>query len=298
MNFSTIAKEDTVQSLMSRLVFYESYLSKLDGSAAQEGVMEGLGSVLIGLSEVSMRLLFSLRANLFSFYKSLKRSEIHEFAEAHMIRLKQVEALSFNTVMDETIPVPSEMTARYLAAVQTVNELYNALDILQSIQTFGKILIQVRKGIVLDSPNYGVDLIQLAQFNEVKMAKVNTAVANHNANYTGEQNGKHERLFKEAYTSMQEFRDVRTLLTGMEAHLQEAKTVLDLMEESNKTLNQIAATLSKTETIQVDFMKQLVICIRNMASMMDIYGTACHAQMALEHNHVCVIETLINITNE
>lgn len=300
MKFSTIVdKEDTFQSLMDRLSFYEKYLTKLDnGSVAQEGVMSGLGSMLVGLSEISMRLLFSLRANLFSFHKSLKRSEIREYTESHMIQVKQIEDLSFNTIMDSKIPVPSEMTARYLPAAQMVNELYAALDILQTIQNFSKIMVQVRRGVTMDTPNYGVDLIQLAQFNEMKMKKVNAAVANHNANFAGEKTGKNDRLFKEAYASMQEFRDVRTLLTSMEKNLQEADTVLGQMESANKTLNQVATTLSKTNTVQVDFMKQLVICIRNMASMVDIYGTACHAQMALEHNHVCVIGTLINNTKE
>lgn len=290
-------REDSYQSLMRNLDFYEKYLNSLD-TTAQEGVASSLGAMLIGLGDISMRLLATLRTNLFAFYKSYKRSEIREYFEGHMISVKRLEAVPFNTFMDMVIPVPSEMTSRYMTAIESVEALYSALDIKNTIDAFNRIMIQVRKGVVRDEPNYGVDLAQLAQFNELKMKKVNTAVAAHNANFAGEKGGKNSREFKTAYASMQEFRDVRTKLTSMEGHLQEVESVLNTMQSANNTLNQVAVTLDKTNDIQADFLKQLVVSIRNMASMLDIYGTACQAQMALEHNHVCVIETIENQIEE
>lgn len=283
--------EDSYQSLMRNLSFYEKYLNSVEVNG-EEGVMEGLSAMLIGLGDISMRLLTTMRTNLFAFYKSFKRSEIREYFEGHMASVKQIEAVPFNTFMDVEIPVPSEMTARYMAAVEAVEELYTALDIVNTINTFNKVMIQVRKGVVRDEPNYGVDLAQLAQFNEMKMQKVNAAVAAHNANFAGKKGENNARPFKNAYASMQEFRDVRTKLTDMESHLQEVNSVLNTMQSANSTLTQVANTLDKTKDVQVDFLKQLVISVRNMASMIDIYGTACNAQMALEHNHVCVIETI------
>lgn len=290
-------REDTYQSLMRNLDFYEKYLNSIDISA-QEGVASSLGSMLIGLGDISMRLLTTLRTNLFSFYKSYKRSEIKEFYEGHMVSVKRIEAVPFNTFMDMDIPVPSEMTARYMSAIETVEELYSALDIQNTINAFNKVMIQVRKGVVRDEPNYGIDLVQLAQFNDIKMKKVNAAVAAHNANFAGEKGGKNARAFKSAYASMQEFRDVRAKLISMEGHLQSVEGVLNTMQSANNTLNQVATTLDKTENVQADFLKQLVVSIRNMASMLDIYGTACQAQMAIEHNHVCVIETIENQMND
>lgn len=283
--------EDSYQSLMRNLSFYEKYLNSVEVNG-EEGVMEGLSAMLIGLGDISMRLLTTMRTNLFAFYKSFKRSEIREYFEGHMASVKQIEAVPFNTFMDIEIPVPSEMTARYMAAVEAVEELYTALDIVNTINTFNKVMIQVRKGVVRDEPNYGVDLAQLAQFNEMKMQKVNAAVAAHNANFAGKKSENNARPFKNAYASMQEFRDVRTKLTDMESHLQEVNSVLNTMQSANSTLTQVANTLDKTKDVQADFLKQLVISVRNMASMIDIYGTACNAQMALEHNHVCVIETI------
>lgn len=290
-------REDTYQSLMRNLDFYEKYLNSLDNNA-QEGVVSSLGSMLIGLGDISARLLTTLRTNLFSFYKSYKRSEIKEFFEGHMISVKRIESVPFNTFMDMDIPVPSEMTSRYLSAIETVEELYQALDIQNTITAFNKVMIQVRKGVVRDEPNYGVDLVQLAQFNDIKMKKVNAAVAAHNANFAGEKGGKNSRAFKTAYASMQEFRDVRTKLISMEGHLQAVEGVLNTMQSANNTLNQVAVTLDKTNDVQADFLKELVTSIRNMASMLDIYGTACQAQMAIEHNHVCVIESIENQMND
>lgn len=283
--------EDSYQSLMRNLSFYEKYLNSVEVNG-EEGVMEGLSAMLIGLGDISMRLLTTMRTNLFAFYKSFKRSEIREYFEGHMASVKQIEAVPFNTFMDVEIPVPSEMTARYMSAVEAVEDLYSALDIMNTISAFNKVMIQVRKGVVRDEPNYGVDLAQLAQFNEMKMKKVNEAVAAHNANFAGKKGENNARPFKNAYASMQEFRDVRSKLTSMESHLQEVDSVLNTMQSANSTLNQVANTLDKTKDVQVDFLKQLVISVRNMASMIDIYGTACNAQMALEHNHVCVIETI------
>lgn len=288
--------EDTYESLMRNLSFYEKYLGSLDVNA-QEGVVDGLGSMLVGLSDISMRLLCTLRTNLFSFYKSFKRSEIREYFEGHMVSVKQIEGVPFNTYMDMMVPAPAEMTARYMSAVDTVEALYNALDILNTINTFNKVMIQVRKGVVRDEPNYGVDLIQLTHFNELKMKKVNEAVAAHNANFAGDKGKENARAFKNAYASMQEFKDVRVKLIGMEHHLQEVESVLSTMQSANQTLSQVANTLDKTKDIQVDFMKQLVVSVRNMASMVDIYGTACRAQMALEHNHICVMETITSQAN-
>lgn len=286
-------QEDSYQSLMRSLGFYETYLNNLDTNAT-EGVIEGLGSMLLGLSDISMRLLTTLRTNVFSFYKNLKRSEIREYFEGHMASVKRAEALSFNNFMDMEVPVPAEMTSRFMPAVDAVEQLYAALDIVNTIQAFNKVMIQVRKGVVRDEPNYGVDLVQLAQFNEIKMKKVNAAVAAHNANFAGDKAEKNARQFKDVYASMKEFADVRQKLISMEFHLQEVNTVLGTMQTANQTLNQVAITLDKTKDIQTDFIKQLVIAVRNMASMVDIYGTACHAQMALEHNHVCVLETIQN----
>lgn len=290
-------REDTYQSLMRNLAFYEKYLSSIEANA-QEGVVDGLGAMLISLSDISMRLLCTLKTNLFSFYKDFKRSEIREYSEGHMLKIRQIEAVPFNTYMDTEIPMPSEMTGRYMSAVEAVENLYTALDIVNAINTFNGVMLQVRKGVVRDEPNYGVDVAQLAQFNEFKMKKVNEAVAAHNANFAGEKTGANTRLFKEGYASMQEFRAVRQKLIAMEHHLQEVKEVLVIMENSNKTLAQVANTLDKTKDVQVDFMKQLVVAVRNMASMVDIFGTACNAQMALEHNHVCVLETINDASAE
>ena len=284
-------REDTYQSLMRNLDFYEKYLNSLEANG-EEGVVEGLSAMLIGLGDISVRLLATMRTNLFSFYKSFKRSEIREYFEGHMVSVKRIEAIPFNTFMNVEIPAPAEMTARYMSAVEAVANLYGALDIVNTINAFNKVMVQVRKGVVRDEPNYGVDLAQLAQFNEIKMKKVNEAVAAHNANFAGKKGEKNERPFKDAYASMQEFRDVRSKLTEMEFHLQEVDGVLNTMQSANATLTQVANTLDKTKEVQADFIKQLVISVRNMASMLDIYGTACNAQMALEHNHVCVIETI------
>ena len=289
--------EDSYQSLMRNLSFYEKYLNSVEVTG-EEGVMEGLSAMLIGLGDISMRLLTTMRTNLFAFYKSFKRSEIREYFEGHMVSVKRIEAVPFNTFMDVDIPVPAEMTARYMSAVDAVENLYNSLDIINTINAFNKVMIQVRKGVVRDEPNYGVDLAQLAQFNEMKMKKVNEAVAAHNANFAGKKGDNNARPFKSAYASMQEFRDVRSKLTDMEHHLQEVDGVLNTMQSANNTLTQVANTLDKTKDVQADFLKQLVISVRNMASMIDIYGTACNAQMALEHNHVCVIETIEFSMNE
>ena len=289
--------EDSYQSLMRNLSFYEKYLNSVEVTG-EEGVMEGLSAMLIGLGDISMRLLTTMRTNLFAFYKSFKRSEIREYFEGHMVSVKRIEAVPFNTFMDVDIPVPAEMTARYMSAVDAVENLYNSLDIINTINAFNKVMIQVRKGVVRDEPNYGVDLAQLAQFNEMKMKKVNEAVAAHNANFAGKKGDNNARPFKSAYASMQEFRDVRSKLTDMEHHLQEVDGVLNTMQSANNTLTQVANTLDKTKDVQADFLKQLVISVRNMASMIDIYGTACNAQMALEHNHVCVIETIESSMNE
>lgn len=290
--FDNIQKrEDTYQSLMRNLDFYEKYLSSVE-VAGQEGMVDGLSAMLIGLSDISMRLLCTLRTNLFAFYKDFKRSEIREYSEGHMLKIRKIEAVPFNTYMDMEIPMPSEMTGRYMASIEAVENLYNALDIVNTINVFNSVMLQVRKGVVRDDANYGVDVAQLAHFNEIKMKKVNEAVAAHNANFAGEKTGDNKRLFKEGYASMQEFRAVRQKLISMEHHLQEVAGVLGTMQESNKTLAQVANTLDKTKDVQVDFMKQLVVSVRNMASMVDIFGTACNAQMAIEHNHVCVLETV------
>lgn len=290
-------REDTFQSLMRNLSFYEKYLNSVEVNG-EEAVVEGLGSMLIGLCDISMRLLTTMRTNIFSFYKDFKRSEIREYFEGHMASVKQLESIPFNTFMDVSIPAPAEMTSRYMSAVDAVENLYSSLDIVNTINTFNKIVVDVRKGIVRDDPNYGVDLAQLAQFNEAKMKKINEAVAAHNANFAGKKGENNARPFKDAYASMQEFRDVRTKLTAMEAHLQDVGTVLGTMQSANNTLTQIANTLDKTKDVQTDFVKQLVVSVRNMASMVDIYGTACNAQMALEHNHVCVIETIKSSMDE
>lgn len=293
--FNLIASEneDSFPKLMSKLDHYEKYFSSLDPNA-QEGFVDGIGAMLIGLSDISARLLFSLKANIFSFYKTLKRSEIREYSEGHLLKIKQIESQPFNLYMDIEIPVPAEMTARYMPAAEAIENLYVALDIANTVINFNKVLIRVRQGVVRDEANYGIDLIQLAQFNDAKLKKVNEAVAIHNGNFAGEKSEKNTRLFKEAYASMKEFHDVREYLIGMEHHLQDVSSVLGNMENANQTLSQVAKTLGKTDKVQTEFVKQLVISIKNVASMIDLFGTACHAQMAIEHNHVCVLETISN----
>jgi len=285
--------EESYSQLMRKLDHYEKYFSSLDVTG-QEGFVDSVGAMLTGLSDISTRLLFSLKANIFSFYKSLKRSEIREYSEGHILKIKQIEEQPFNVYMDIEVPVPAEMTARYFPAVITVEEFYRALDITNTVDSFNKVLVRVRQGVVRDEPNYGIDLIQLAQFNDIKLKKVNEAVANHNSNFAGEKGKENIRSFKEAYASMKEFHDVRLTLIGMEPHLQGVSSVLAIMQNANQTLAQLAKTLGKSEKVQAEFIKQLVISIKNVASMLDLFGTACHAQMALEHNHVCVLETISN----
>ena len=113
-------REDTYESLMRNLSFYEKYLNSVEVNG-EEGVVEGLSAMLIGLGDISMRLLTTMRTNLFAFYKNFKRSEMREYFEGHMVSVKRIEGVPFNTFMNVDVPAPAEMTARYMSAVEAVD---------------------------------------------------------------------------------------------------------------------------------------------------------------------------------
>ena len=249
---------------------------------------ESLGSSLLkvvtSVTDSFLMVANTFKTNLTRFTKGVKRAEIRAFYESNMLMCKRVEDKDYTTVMDLQMNIPTGMTAKYADAVQYIQDNYFALDIKSYAESMLNELKAVRQTICNE---HGASLTSFAPSRQAGSREtiVKDVVRRQEKIYS-DRRVDLTKPFKAVYSSMDDFRKVRTSLTDMEPNLQGVLGINDSIDEISMILGDVTTYMSDDASIGGKFVSELAQCVRLSGTLFDVYGQTAMRQMALEHNHI------------
>ncbi len=290
-------QELTFKDHINRLRICENMLRNLPKNASNEGIGQIATSAFIDVADTFLRVANTFKTNVFKFYRETKRSEIKFYSESHMLKIKQVEAVPFTTIMNVQIDIPSGCGLSYKSMVDDLGNIYNTISTYDFLKGLIKSLNKARIDIARENVNF--DSLLTAEMNIVN--KKNEELSKVVGSYLFTDLAKNERTttdaFKNRFDSMAEFKQVRLTLEDYDKYITATSSYVTLLEEADRTIGGIAEYIKINPNVDKEFILRLASITRYLASAFDLYGETIKIQMAVEHNYIKVIEKIRETIN-
>ena len=294
IDIATLPKRVTVenyQSILKELRTYETVLCNMPEVTGTESMGNSFFNVWVGLTDILSRLGNNFKTNVTKFYLDLKRSELRYYSEMHARQVASVEALSIDQVLNVELPAPSGMFGSYKEATESIQSVYNTLNADTVLNNANQCFNNIYRSVSIEDGKHRAFLAQFVNFSKEYAGKVKLAIDAMNKHFTADRTGNEP--FSKSYKSMEEFRQVRQLLIGMEGHLQ----AIARLEKNHAAIIHSVENLTlvfqkDTTVIDKPFLQDLSEMVRMTATVFETYGIAAQRQCALEHNHVEAIRAL------
>lgn len=279
------------QSLLKELRTYETVLCNMPATTGTESMGNSFFNVWVGLTDILSRLGNNFKTNVTKFYLDLKRSELRYYSEMHARQVASVEALSIDQVLNVELPAPSGMLGSYKEATESIQSVYNALNADTVLNNANQCFNNIYRSVSIEDGKHRAFLAQFVNFSKEYAGKVKMAIDAMNKHFTVDRTGNEP--FSKSYKSMEEFRQVRHLLIGMEGHLQAIARLEKNHDAIIHSVENLTTVFQKDTTIiDKPFLQDLSEMVRMTATVFETYGIAAQRQCALEHNHVEAIRAL------
>ena len=266
---------------------------------AEEIGQEGLNSSFIGRLFVSVvdvftGLALTFKSNMTRFYKSVKRSELHEFIDSNKVKTAVVYRIPFEKVYDYNIDVPANLGGTYKEAITAVENVFIKLNAVPIAQATLASLKNILRAMTTADPGVS-DLISTSSNvidRQVKVVK--PVVLECQKNFSGKFAEK--KQFKDVFLTVAELRDCVDKLLALEPRLQDAHKLNGFVTEMEQVLKGMVKAIETTPENQKRLtpkeLTQLGETAKGTALLFDAYGLAAMRQLALEHNLVLDINNI------
>lgn len=287
-----VAKEiwngEEFKGYIDEVVALEKQL-ELMTNASEEGFGTTLVKALASAGDIFIRMGNSFKTSVTRFAHAVKRSEIKMYYESNMLKVSKVENTSFDTFKELEVDKPVGMKGNFMDAVKAVNKTYTALDIYTFAAAVEKHLKDMRLLIARDSKNFSQlnTILQVIKTREQLMTDEKKTIE---AIFTDKGVDSVED-FDKLYRSMEEFKEVRELLIAMMPRIDEATRLNDCVDECDSALQDIIVIVEQDAQIDKGIISNLLEITKYMSAACSFYGENVSRQLALEHNHVCNIQT-------
>ncbi len=280
---------------MEKFNLYSDVCAKVDEIFAAEGVydvagLEGLNSNIIGRMFVSIvdsvgQLFKTFATNLTRVNKALKRSELNEFVMSNSLKVRTVDKIPYEKLVDVDIDIPANMKGTYKEAVNTLIAVYTKLNALNNGKLVSTSFIEALNSINTGDSRFSKQvestaIIVTRLINASKQA-IDTCMDQFEGKFA------YKAKYTDMFLSSQEWVEVRKTLIENEYRLQDVHELTDLIGKMEGTLKQIAQAADQNDTkITPRDLKNMAETAKNIALVFDSYGMATTRQMAIEHNYV------------
>lgn len=265
----------------------------LAATIGTEGFSDFVHRAFIAVVDTFTQLLMTLKTNVTAFADSLKRSEIKVYSDSNMLKISAVEKKGYHECKDMDIDFPSGMHGTYIEGVVAVKNVYTTLRLRELITTVSHELDRMYQA-MSRGEDYSVPFNTMVRHFADTKDHVVKALELSNKIFTKDSTNKAK--FEVLYKSMEQFRMVRTELVGMEKYPKDVAEFVSAMEDMDKVLKNIVSFIGSSKDKMDDAtVKSLASFVRILADYYEIYGTNVSRQLALEHNHVLVIDALYEV---
>lgn len=274
--------------LIKQIDRYRAILRATRGKST-EGMQAGTVGLFVGVSDLFVRIGNTFKANLFRFYKDLKRSEIKFYCDSHPGLIKAVEESPISRFLDMEMDIPNGLNTDFRRAATQVGSAYLAVDLVSLTSGVLDALKEARTKLSRGDQSYVGNLVPLCNIvrsrernlaqNRIEMDKIFTETR------TG------TVPFRKAYDSMQDMAAVRTTLLGLETKLQDVNRLLKSIDDIDALVADLTSYITEGSDVDAKIVDDFACTVRFMASAFEFYGINATRQMALEHNHTVNLDT-------
>lgn len=289
---------------MNDLSFYNEVCFKIDSLLAENGVfgegsLEGLNSNIIGRLFVSVvdtfgQLLCTFTTNLTKFTKSLKRSEIHEWCNSNLLKVRVVESIPYANAIGIDVDVPANMKGKYLDVTTRLIALYGNLNAVNTstlvVNTFTDVLKAINNNSKTIAPQISSAASVIKRVMSVSKPAVDKVMGDFDDKFS------YKVKFEKAFLTMKELADTRSALLDAEPFLQDVSKLKDMTQSMETTCKEIVDAINVNEgSVTSRDLMVLAEIAKSSALVMNAYGMAATRQMMLEHNLILVYNRLYDV---
>lgn len=263
-------------------------------AASQEALNSNVfGRAFVSVADAFTGVLQTFKTNVLKFPKGLKRSELREFIDSNMLKVKTVNGFTFDKCMKIQMVAPAGMAGSYVEASTSVLDVYNKLGALNIARLADTTFTNIYKSLSREDGNAGKIVNSAAGMVDRTVKSAGPTITACQKEFAGDKVANFE--FAKCFKTMEEFRMTQSSLLDMESRLQEVKELDTLVTHMEDTLKSICSIITANEEVMS---KPDVMALGNIAKgvalIFEAESMAATRQLALEHNLVLNINTLYN----
>lgn len=281
----------TKQEYLASIDEVLAFVANVD-EASQEALNGNvLGRAFVSVADSFIGILNTFRTNLTKFPKALKRSELREFVNSNVLKVRTVNGFTFDKVMKQQMFVPANMNVVYVVGCQDILDAYNKLNATNLANTAEVAFTNVFKSLSREDGKAGQ---LVASANAVVGRTIKAAQPVIEKCQNDFKDGAVTNVdFVKAYQTMEEFRMTQSALLDMESHLQGIAGLEASVTRIENVLKSICSIIEANDAVmaKADVMA-LGELAKGTALVFEAQSMAATRQLALEHNTVLNINKL------
>lgn len=285
---------------MNDLTLYTNFRDEIDHllfmNSDQYGSLEGLNSNVIGRLFVAVvdtfgGLMRTFATNLSRCTLSVKRSELNEFCSSNMLKVRTVDKMAYENLIDHQIDIPANMSGTYKKVVSNLLDVYTRLNALNNGKLASTSFIEILKSINTHDKKLSSQIDSASRIITTCVNSSKPAIDASMKNFGGK--FSYKLPFSKVFLSMQEWQDVRKMLLSSEHRLQDVKAMTELVSSMEASLKSISESIEANDTIvTAKDLQNLSEAAKGIALLFDAYGATATRQIAIEHNYVLIVNDL------
>lgn len=251
----------------------------------QEGFTSFIANSLTAIPNILGHITRLFYTTLVYGWRDFKRGELTAYHASNCATMSRIYHTNYYEFRDLDVDTPQGMKGTYTAALKSLQDFFNALDMPKRVKKMYDQIVAIRKDIIKsngDFRSYVQDFTRAHKSTDVDKAFANTS----KFFTTDKEDGG---TFGKLFSNMGEFENVIKNTMNMDTELRMVAGVHDKMNDMKKEIDIIIQNGDKLSKQQVN---DLVEIVRFIGDTFDQYATCLNDLSRIDHNMTEVVKTL------
>lgn len=254
-------------------------LEQLERRLAQTDATEAFGFAL-RLFDSFTRILRNLKVELLGMHKTFKRSELKAYHDSHQRILQSFFKASIIDY-DLLIPIPSGMKVSYHEVVDTLQSLYEKLNIVATTTT----LLAYLKETAVTTKDPSATTKDINRLTKDQTESVLRRLFSSKKTY--------DVPFKSVIQSFEQLCRLDQDILRYDLIFQQVEKICVMIDQIETIIDRIVTKLENQATIDKPYVTALYQLVKTASIQLDLYGILLAEMQRVEHNFVLVLKALI-----
>lgn len=259
--------------------------------ASTEGLNSNIfGKALVAIVDTFIGVTTTIGSNIFRVTKSIKRSELHEFMNSNVVKLRVIDNIPYSKLVGFKVDVPANLNDTYAKAIALVANMYVKMNALNNIQLMRTAVTEIFTSITNNNGKTG-ELIN--KYSKLLVSTAEISVRPTSLELINMFSGKFEKQlpFDKVFLSKEEWSSGMDDLVDLEPRLREASGIKDIVKSIENILKNICVYAKDNQINQQDLIA-FGNFIKASSLIMDSYQMTVTRQLSLEHNYVLMANSI------